>query len=671
MNTKLSIKPLAIALACAFCWPHAYAEVVNEAWVVRSGDGLYNIARKLAPKDLQMQARIRNEIVQLNPEVNTNSLEIGTQLKLPAFLFKQIEQPPVKSIEPPAPVQISQPKPVVTPDPTEVIGRVVIQSGDMMAVNRGSSRKLNRTSNILKGDTLKTANNSRSQIRLKDGALIAISPDTEIKFEDFAYNGHEDGSERSIINLVRGGFRTITGAIGHTNKQNYQVRTSVATIGIRGTHYGLMLCEAGSCQNNPEAGNLEDGLYGGVVDGSIVTENTSGVSTFNNDQFFHIQTAQTPPVETLLPPPVFQDTPPQTGDHPPQDMANGPGPQGPDAKNPMQGPPPDGFNGQPDGLGPKDGMMLADNFNFDHNPIMPGFFNNDFLPPKDFQLLPGTQPGDNTNTALPQPAPSGSGISIAFTNSLATLITDRTIAVPIYVFAGNPNGIFLEDITDSSGNVIKNLPFAIHEEHDMIDANGNIIGRQIHDAVRNNPSNTGAVYDLASLGGDSTFGVNWGRWNGNYVLIENGAPLPHDSVFHFIYSDNLTPKDTLMNLGGLGATVNYTIANAGVSYDASMNGATATSVNVSMTTDFVNQQITAYSVNVNGAISGVLQQSNPVAFTQLSQGFPLVDIAACTGCIPRGTAAVQFVGPQAEAATTSFSLTDGTNLATGVALLTR
>jgi hypothetical protein len=187
-------------------------------------------------------------------------------------------------------MQVSQVA-AATPDPAEIIGKVVIQSGSMLAENRGSTRQLNRTASILKGDTLKTAGNARSQIRLKDGALLAISPGTELKFEDFAYNGSEDGTERSVINLIKGGFRTITGAIGHVNKQNYQVKTSVATIGIRGTHYGLMLCEGGSCQNNSEAGNLNDGLYGGVVDGSIVTENDTGQSTFNNDQYFQIQSA--------------------------------------------------------------------------------------------------------------------------------------------------------------------------------------------------------------------------------------------------------------------------------------------------------------------------------------------------------------------------------------------
>jgi len=105
------------------------------------------------------------------------------------------------------------------------------------------------------------------------------------------------------MELVRGGFRTITGYIGHKNKRNYRVKTSVATIGIRGTHYGLMVCSDGSCNNESEA--LQDGVYGGVVDGSISVSNNSGEYIFNNDQYFHVASVSSAAVEQLLPPPVF------------------------------------------------------------------------------------------------------------------------------------------------------------------------------------------------------------------------------------------------------------------------------------------------------------------------------------------------------------------------------
>jgi hypothetical protein len=40
-----------------------------------------------------------------------------------------------------------------------------------------------------------------------------------------------------LFNFIRGGMRTVSGAIGKVNRSNYSVKTPVATIGIRGTSY--------------------------------------------------------------------------------------------------------------------------------------------------------------------------------------------------------------------------------------------------------------------------------------------------------------------------------------------------------------------------------------------------------------------------------------------------
>ena len=40
-----------------------------------------------------------------------------------------------------------------------------------------------------------------------------------------------------ILNLIEGGFRTITGKVAQQNPNNYTINTPVATIGVRGTDY--------------------------------------------------------------------------------------------------------------------------------------------------------------------------------------------------------------------------------------------------------------------------------------------------------------------------------------------------------------------------------------------------------------------------------------------------
>ena len=189
-------------------------------------------------------------------------------------------------------------------DAAEPIGHLVVAAGKLIAVGAdGTERRLSRRDPVYSGDTLKTSGNVFAQVRFKDGALIALRPKTELKIEEYAFSGQEDGSEKAFFKLVKGGFRTITGAIGHKNKQNYSVTTPVATSGIRGTHYGLRVLTPQQAQQAQQGGNsVNPGLYGGVVDGEIAVENGAGESTFGNDRYFYVADTNSEP-ETLIAPP--------------------------------------------------------------------------------------------------------------------------------------------------------------------------------------------------------------------------------------------------------------------------------------------------------------------------------------------------------------------------------
>lgn len=106
-------------------------------WKVERGDTLYGIARSIYPQDTRRQARLRQDIVALNPAVfanGANNLAIGTRLRLPAYVAA--ETAPAVSVEaaprpapepvdilpeptpepaPPAPVAASEPTPKSAP----------------------------------------------------------------------------------------------------------------------------------------------------------------------------------------------------------------------------------------------------------------------------------------------------------------------------------------------------------------------------------------------------------------------------------------------------------------------------------------------------------------------------------------------------------------------------
>lgn len=125
-----------------------------------------------------------------------------------------------------------------SPAQADVAGYVQFVNGDVQITNpAGQTRPAQKGDAINEGDTLTSAQKASAQIRMQDGGIVAVRPETKLKFDQFVFAGKEDGSEKSFFSLFKGGFRAVTGLIGRINKQNYRITTPAATIGIRGTDH--------------------------------------------------------------------------------------------------------------------------------------------------------------------------------------------------------------------------------------------------------------------------------------------------------------------------------------------------------------------------------------------------------------------------------------------------
>jgi hypothetical protein len=120
----------------------------------------------------------------------------------------------------------------------QVAGQVLWLSGVVESVDlKGVSRPLAKGDILHEGDTVRTGADAYAQLIMKDEALLAVRPETTLRLQDYRYTGREDGSERAVYDLIRGGFRSITGAIGKTNKERFLIRTDNVLVGIRGTDH--------------------------------------------------------------------------------------------------------------------------------------------------------------------------------------------------------------------------------------------------------------------------------------------------------------------------------------------------------------------------------------------------------------------------------------------------
>ncbi|MBL4609057.1 MAG: FecR domain-containing protein, partial [Pseudomonas sp.] len=181
----------------------------------------------------------------------------------------------------------------------EPVGRVLLSLGENLAYSaQGVERPVERADPFFNQETLVTESSGRLQLRFSDGGMVALDPNSQFRVNDYAFGG--DGGDRAVYELMRGGMRTLSGKIGPEEGGDYSLKTVVATIGIRGTHYALRLCQQ-SCAM--QAG-MREGLAGVVLDGAILVsglvherEVPAGMYFFVEKSSGDIDISRIPPAE--------------------------------------------------------------------------------------------------------------------------------------------------------------------------------------------------------------------------------------------------------------------------------------------------------------------------------------------------------------------------------------
>jgi hypothetical protein len=185
---------------------------------------------------------------------------------------------------------------------TQLSGTLAVQRAD------GSIRLLSQKSDVSPGDTLTTQTDSYAQVKLSDGGLVTLKPNTKMKLDNYSYNEQQPDQDNMAYSLLKGGLRFVSGLIGKRgNKDAYKLTTATATIGIRGTAGGADDCtdEKNPCVNLESKQTLPGGVYVNVTEGEIVVANSSGTVNFTAGQFGLIGLNQSPisiPPNAAVPP---------------------------------------------------------------------------------------------------------------------------------------------------------------------------------------------------------------------------------------------------------------------------------------------------------------------------------------------------------------------------------
>ncbi len=127
---------------------------------------------------------------------------------------------------------------------TQPAGVVLLANGQASAQQASdAARTLSRRSDIYVGDRITTGNESQLQMRMKDGAMIALGANAEFEVKAYSQAAKGDKKDEAVLSLVKGGLRTISGQIA---KSTYSMNTPTATLGIRGTVFDVYVRDGGS-----------------------------------------------------------------------------------------------------------------------------------------------------------------------------------------------------------------------------------------------------------------------------------------------------------------------------------------------------------------------------------------------------------------------------------------
>lgn len=263
----------------------SFAEETYDAEVrylyVQKGQTLHNIVRRLYPNQPKKWRQLSLDIVKLNPHAFVNN--DVTKMK--------------------ADVRITLPQRVMVAKPAQLkkVGVVDEVSGSVLAVGKSQvSRKLVKGSSVYLGDKVITGESGAVRLKMIDDAVLDLRCFSIMVIEEYALN---TTNRSSIINLLQGSLNKVTGKIGKLADDIYELKTPVASVGVRGTEYALRVFQSKGCGGTIDA---DDGLYVEVIKGLVNVHNKAGSEVIAKGETAYVSLPKAAPKKVKIKPGIIK-----------------------------------------------------------------------------------------------------------------------------------------------------------------------------------------------------------------------------------------------------------------------------------------------------------------------------------------------------------------------------
>ncbi len=223
---------------------------------------LDELVRRVYPRQQELWPAIERKLREINPQAfnrYTGRLVPGARLRLVT----------VRRILP------------LRPTPTlRQVGWVAELQGRALAEDRtGLQRLLQMDGPVYEGDRVDTGPDSRVTLEMLDNARLFVKPGSSLRIARYVLDDPKDGSSASILDLIKGGLRKITGLISRRPNSSYRFRAGVMTLGVRGTEFVAKLCGSmDDCRESARGDDPQARLHLVMFDGMVDLQKPDGAS---------------------------------------------------------------------------------------------------------------------------------------------------------------------------------------------------------------------------------------------------------------------------------------------------------------------------------------------------------------------------------------------------------
>lgn len=221
---------------------------------VQPGQSVFSIVKILYPNQKDQWPAIIKQIVRKNPHAFTGAdatkIRTGERLVIPSIWSNLKPASNVKAVVYKAP---------------QAVGQVIKSRGKTFVISKEKKkRNIDLGSEVYVGDRIFTGVKGFVRLSMIDEAKIDLRCNSEMIIEDYQLLR---GKNRSVIYLIKGSVKKITGSIGKMADDIYEMRTPLATVGVRGTEYALRVLQTYGCDGSMDVNSK--GLFVKVNKGAI------------------------------------------------------------------------------------------------------------------------------------------------------------------------------------------------------------------------------------------------------------------------------------------------------------------------------------------------------------------------------------------------------------------